>query len=179
MADQSFEIFVHGQGTKPVIAPVIPTDTLKEVLIRVAVIEEGGNDLLVFVGECDEALAEPRDTEDGRDEHNPIDVSLTLELLELERHRHVHCHRCRHVVATVNYGAKTKHRRFSPATTIGVVTQWARNKFDLDPAAAAEYVLRLCNSIEQPRPDKHLGELVEAPGCSICFDLVNEVTPQG
>ena len=91
----------------------------------------------------------------------------------------MHFHRCRHAEVEVNFGAKTKRRKFSPATTIGVVTQWARRKFHLDAAAASEYVLRLCNSTEQPRSDKHLGELVAPPTCFICFDLVAEVTPQG
>ena len=119
-------------------------------------------------------MSEPDETEDGEDEHAPVDVTLTLEVLELKRHRHMHVHRCRHVAVEVNFSGRTKRRKFSPAATIGVVTQWARKKFQLDPAAAAEYVLQLCSSTEQPRPDEHLGELVEPPKCSICFDLVKE-----
>jgi hypothetical protein len=78
----------------------------------------------------------------------------------------------------VNFGTQTKHRRFAPSATIGVVTRWARKKLRLDPAAAAEYVLQLCKTNERPRPDKTLGELV-ATTCGLCFDLVKEVTPQG
>ena len=78
----------------------------------------------------------------------------------------------------VNFGGRTKSRKFSPATTISVVTRWARKKLKLDEAAAAEYVLRLCGTNDQPRPDRHLGELVDRT-CSLCFDLVKEVTPQG
>ena len=37
---------------------------------------------------------------------------------------------------------------------------------------------RLVVSPAQPRPDKHLGELVGST-CSLCFDFVKEVTPQG
>jgi hypothetical protein len=62
---------------------------------------------------------------------------------------------------------------------VGTVAEWARKKFHLDAATAHEYVLQLCNTTDQPRPDKHLGELVDAPQCSICFNLVKEVTPQG
>ncbi|MGB8840128.1 MAG: hypothetical protein WCC64_03570, partial [Aliidongia sp.] len=95
-------------------------------------------------------------------------------------HRHVHCHHCWHVVVEVNFGGKTKRHKFSPATTIAVVTEWARKKFpNLDAAAAAEYVLQICGTTAQPRSDEHLGELVAAATCSICFDLVKEVTPQG
>ena len=61
----------------------------------------------------------------------------------------------------------------------GLVTQWARKKFDLDPAAGADYVLHICDTTKQPRPSEHLGELVEPPVCSICFKLVKEITPQG
>jgi len=179
MANHELELFIHGQGLKPLVVAASPEDTLGDVLIRAGVIKDIHSDLLVFVGESQEALNEPDDVEDGADQHAPVDVKLTLEALDLKRHRHVHCHRCRHVKVEVNFGDKTKRRNFSPATTIAVVTQWARKKFRLDPAAAAEYVLRLCKSNDQPRPDKHLGELVEAPKCSICFDLVKEVTPQG
>jgi hypothetical protein len=79
----------------------------------------------------------------------------------------------------VNFGGKTKQRRFSPATTIAVVTAWARKKFKLDPVAASEYRLQICTTTNTPRDDVHLGELVEAPKCAICFDLVKEITPQG
>lgn len=179
MEKQELEHFVHAEGTKPTVVVGVPDDKLWDVLIRTEIIREGQDNIFVFVGECDEALREPDHVEDGVDEHAPVDVSLSLVMLELHRHRHVHCHRCRHVAVEVHFGGKTKAHRFSPATTINVVTQWARRKFQLDAAAAAEYVLQLCNSTDQPRSDKHLGELVNAPKCSICFDLVKEVTPQG
>ncbi len=180
MKSHEIEHFHHGQGIKPKVATAALGDTLREVLIRVEMIEDGKDGIFVFVGECEEALKEPAEVEDGVDEHEPVDIDLTLEVLEIHRHRHVHCHHCRHVVVEVNFGGKTKRHRFSPATTIGVVTQWARKKFpNLDPAAAAEYVLQICGTTTQPRSDEHLGELVAATTCSICFDLVKEVTPQG
>src|SRR5271157_1459136 len=179
MADQELELFVHGQGAKPKVVAAAPGDVLRDVLIRSEIIKADQNDILVFVGECEEALTEPDETENGADEHAPVDVTLTVEILELKRHRHVHIHRCRHVAVEVNFGGKTKRRRFSPAATIEIVTQWARRKFHLDAAAAAEYVLQLCKTTKQPRSDEHLGELVEPPKCAICFDLVKEITPQG
>ena len=122
--------------------------------------QQGQDDILVFVGECEDALHAPADVEDGADEHDPVDANLTLERLALHRHRHVHCHRCRRVGVDVNFGGRTRRRKFSPATTVSVVTRWARKALRLDDAAAAEYVLRLCGTNDQPRPDKHLGELV-------------------
>ncbi len=179
MVKQELELFIHGQGMKPMVIVAAPSDTLREVLVRTDVFKEKNQDILVFVGECEEALKEPDDIEDSADEHSPVDIRLTVEVLELERHRHIHLHRCRHIAVEVNCGEKSIRRKFSPAATIGVVTQWAHRKFRLDPAAAAEYVLQLCDNTEQPRSDKHLGELVAAPVCSICFDLVKEITPQG
>ncbi len=179
MEKQEFELFVHVQGDKPKVVKAALGDILADVLARSGTAGDGRDGMLVFVGECKEALKEPHNIDDGEDSHQPVDVTLTLEVLEVHRHRHVHCHKCRQVVAEVNFGGKTARRKFSPATTVEVVTQWARRKFRLDPAAAAEYVLQLCGTTKQPRPDVHLGELVTAPTCSLCFDLVKEVTPQG
>lgn len=179
MVDQELELFVHGQGRKPQVVRAAAHEILKAVLIRVGLLKEGEDDVLVFVGESEEALTEPDEVEDGIDQHAPVDVLLTVEILELRRHHHVHIHKCRHVAVEVNFNGRTKRHRFSPATTIGVVTRWARKKFKLDDAAGAEYVLQVCKSTKQPRSDEHLGELVEPPVCSICFDLVKEITPQG
>jgi len=173
------EHFLHAQGAAPKAVKGLAGETLREVLVRVEVIEKDADGLHVFIGEWDEALREPHEVEDGEDTHCPADLDLTLEVLELHRHRHVHCHRCRHVGVEVHFGGQTKRHRFSPAATVEVATEWARRKFRLDPSSAAEYVLQLCNSSEQPRGDVHLGELVKAPNCGLCFDLVKEVTPQG
>jgi hypothetical protein len=180
MENQEIEHFVHAEGIKPKVSIGAPEETLRAVLIRVEALPEGPDKFLVFVGECEEALTEAADVDNGADEHTPVDTDMTLAVLEIRRHRHVHVHRCRHVAVEVNFMGETKRHRFSPATTIAVVTQWARKKFPkLDPAAASEYVLRICNSQTVPRPEEHLGELVKAPNCSICFDLVKEITPQG
>ena len=49
----------------------------------------------------------------------------------------------------------------------------------LDPAAASEFVLQLSGTTDQPRPSQHLGELVEGGECTLSFELVKEMTPQG
>lgn len=178
MENEEIELFAHGEGGRPRVVPARRAETLRTVLGRFEEVG-GGDEILVFVGECEEALAEGDEVEDGADGHAPVDIDLTVEVLEIERHRHIHCHRCRHVAVEVNFGGAAKRHRFSPATTVGVAARWARRKFRLDPASAAEYVLQLCNSTTQPRAGEHLGELVKAPMCSICFDLVKEITPQG
>ena len=179
MAGEAIELFIHSQGAKPKVAVAGPHEVLRDVLVRTEVITEGQEELLVFVSEWEEALAEPDEVENGEDTHVPVDFSLTIEALELHRHRHVHVHKCRRVAVEVHFNGGTKRHRFSPATTIAVVTQWARKKFKLDPAAGAEYVLHICDTTTQPRPSEHLGELVEPPVCAICFKLVKEITPQG
>jgi hypothetical protein len=177
--DQQVEYFLHGQGTKPKAAFAASGDILREVLIRLEIIREEPDGFQVFVGECAEALREPGEVDNGADEHAPVDIDLTLAVLEIHRHRHVHVHRCRHVALEVNFGKETKRHRFSPNTTVGVATEWARRKFHLDPAVASEYVFQLCGSLTQPRSTEHLGDLVDGTTCSICFDLVKELTPKG
>jgi hypothetical protein len=179
MAGDEIELFIHSQGEKPRVAVAGPREVLREVLVRAEVITEDQEELLVFVGEWEEALEEPVEIENGEDGHVPVDLTLTIEALELHRHRHVHVHRCKRVAVEVHFNGDTKRHRFSPATTIAVVTRWARKKFKLDPAAGAEYVLHICDTSKQPRPSEHLGELVEAHVCAICFKLVKEITPQG
>jgi hypothetical protein len=178
MEQEQMEIFVHAAGMKPGVVEAAASERLQDVLVRAGAFTDDGSPL-VFVGECDEALQEADEIEDSVDQHFPVDPTRTLHEVDLRRHRHVHVHRCRHAAAEVNFLGKTKRHRFSPATTVAVATAWARKKFHLDPATAAEYVLQLCNSTDQPRADKHLGELVSAAQCALCFDLVKEVTPQG
>jgi hypothetical protein len=179
VSNNEFEVFVHAQGAKPKLVMASPAEPLKEVLARAGISLGGTEPMLVFVGECLEALQESIAVDNGEDGHSPVDPSFSVEQLRLREHKHIHCHRCRHVAVEVNYSSRTKHHRFSPATTIAVVTKWALKKFDLTDAAAADYVLQICHSKQVPRPNEHLGELVHAPDCRVCFDLVKEVTPQG
>jgi len=126
------------------------------------------------------ALEEDVGTDNGCDIHEAIDINRTVEVLQVYRHRHVHRHHCRRIAVEIHFLGETKRHRFSPPTTIEVVTAWARKKFpNLDEAAASEYVLEICDTKIQPRADEHLGEVVKHGECSICFNLVNEVTPQG
>ncbi len=178
MENEDLEIFVHAGGTSSVVRAA-DGETLREVLIRAEIIEKGKDELLVFVGECEEALAEPDDTDDGADQHEPVDIGLTVEVLELRRHRHVHYHHCRRIAVEASFGTKAKKHKFSPAATIEVVTRWARKKLLANDAAASEYVLQICGTKTQPRSDQHLSQVVTDATCSICFELVPEVNPQG
>lgn len=179
MNDSGLQVFLHAQGAKPRAIMATGGETLRELLARADIKLDGAEMPFAFIGECEEALGEALEIEDGVDEHAPVAIELTLETVDLKRHRHVHVHHCKRVAVDVHFGGKTKHHKFSPATTVETATKWATTKLRLDPAAAAEYVLQFCDSTDQPRPDKHLGELVDGASCALCFDLVKEVTPQG
>lgn len=171
------ELFLHCQDAKPLVVDASLEEKLLDVLVRAGVVDERQNDVHVFVGECDEALRKPDDTEDRGDDHGPVDLTLPIDKLD-PQHRHIHCYVCKYVDVDVNFGNRTEQRKFSPATTVGIATTWACRKFRLDGAAASDFVLRRCDTGEQPRPDKFLGELVQK-SCSLCFNLAKELTPQG
>src|ERR1051326_1175889 len=113
---QETELFLHGQGAKPRSILAAMNEPLHETLARVGVLKENAGEIFVFLGECEEALGEPDEVEDGCDTHAPVDINLTVEVLEIERHRHVHCHTCRHVGVDVTFNGKTKRHKFSPST---------------------------------------------------------------
>jgi hypothetical protein len=117
MEHQEIEYFVHAPGGKPKVVVAAAGDTLRDVLIRLEVIRDGPNGLHIVVGECVEALGETDEVEDGADGHAPVDIDLTLEVLEIRRHRHVHVDRCSHVAVGVNFGKDARRHRFSPNTT--------------------------------------------------------------
>ncbi len=178
MESELVEIFVHAKGRSQVVQ-ASPDETLREVLVRVEVLGTSEQDVVIFVGECTEALDEPDDVDGGEDAQAPADIDLTIEVLDLKRHRHVHHHPCRRIAVKVNFGEKTKGYSFSPAATVKTVTVWACKKFHIDAASTSEYVLQFCETTNQPRTDLHLSQLPEATKCNLCFDLVPEVTPQG
>ena len=173
MEVEQFEIFVH-LGGRPQVTLASMEETLKDVLTRVGALP--GPDEYVFVGESVEALHRP-DAES--DEHEPADIELTLSLLKLGSLKHVHAKTVRRVEVVVNFNGQHKQRRFSPATTVATVTTWAKERFKIDPGAGADYVLAIKATGFQPRPDKHLGELIQPGAHALEFDLVKEVTPQG
>ena len=89
MQNDEMELFVHGQSAKPKVIVAAPGEILRDVLIRAEFIT-GDGDILVFVGECEEALHEPDDVENGSDQHEPVDASLTIEVLEIKHHNPIH-----------------------------------------------------------------------------------------
>lgn len=179
MDEPRMEVFLHRRGQKPEMVAGEETESLRGLLARNGV-NIGDED--VFVGECEDALrdfGEGEAEDDLEDEHAAANIDCTLKELDLRGRRHIHVSACRRIAVTAEFGRKTKRRRFSPAATIAAVTEWAKRVLNLDRKAAEEYVLQLCNSTIQPRPDQHLGEIVDGDACAVCFDLVKEITPQG
>lgn len=189
MEGEDIELFLHRQGSRAEVLVGKDQESLRTALARSAAAKDDGNQdkdkWFVFVGESEDALAlretDDDDGDEGEDRHEPVDLDRSLADLDLRKHRHVHITRCKRIAVEVHFGGKTARRKFSPATTVGVVAEWARRrrKFKLDPASAAEYVLQICSSQTRPRSDEHLGELVDGRTCALCFDLVKEQTPQG
>ncbi|MGH7618152.1 MAG: hypothetical protein ACREPM_13060, partial [Gemmatimonadaceae bacterium] len=81
----------------------------------------------------------------------------------------------------VFFNGRTIERQFPPAATIGKVTHWAVGKkgFNLDAADAVEHVLQISGSTQRPDEDEHLGTLVNAPTCTVSFDLVPKQRVEG
>jgi hypothetical protein len=81
--------------------------------------------------------------------------------------------------ASAAAATSTARRRFSPAATVGTATSWAHHRFKITDTDKVNFVLQVCDSDRRPRPDEHLGELVHAPDCKLCFDLVPEQKIEG
>lgn len=172
MQNVSIDLFVHGSGRPQLVAAELG-EVLRDVLARHHALPE--NEVFVFVGESEDALVE---VDDDEDHHEPVDINLTVEALELHKHRHVHIHAAKRIEVTVYFNGQHS-RRFSPATTVATVTQWAKNRFHIDPAGGDDLVLQLRPDGVEPRQDQHLGELVALGQHTLVFDLVREITPQG
>jgi len=173
MNNDAIEFFLHGSG-KPQALSAPEGETLKAVLTRLDALPRG--DEVVFIGECDDAVHKP---DDGEDSHIPADVEATLHALRVRELRHVSTRAVRRIEVGVHFNGKERKRKFSPATTVATVLAWAKKRFEIDPAAGADYVLALRPAGAHPRPEEHLGELLEPGSKSLEFDLVREITPQG
>lgn len=176
--NHDIDLFIHREGMPPKAVRASGGEPLTEALKRAGLELRPG--LLVFVGQPPSAVAQPDvDVDDAQDAHEPADPASTLAGLGIHRSGHVHCHVCRHVAVTVHYKQHEARRRFSPATTVAAVTAWARHRFKLTDADAETLILQVCDSDRRPRQEEHLGELVHAPDCRLCFDLVPDKRIEG
>ncbi|MHB1926163.1 MAG: hypothetical protein ACYCRD_02720 [Leptospirillum sp.] len=113
------------------------------------------------------------------DQDEPLNDSMTLDLLVGKHGVHMHAHRCRRVVVKVTYSGRTVEHTFGPGTTVGSVKRWAASDLGISKEDAAELILQIAGSHEQPDVDVHIGSLTFCPACSIIFDLVPNARIQG
>jgi hypothetical protein len=130
---QDIEIFVQAEGRHTISLIQVKQDAATEALAAAAIVQEAypvadGHAYLVSLEEADELLT-------------PGVMPTTAGTGHRSR---VHLPRCRKIQVTVSFNGQEKSRAFSPAATIGRVTQWAVGKrsFDLDDIDAAEHVCR-------------------------------------
>lgn len=168
----SFEIYLHGKGM-PLIVMANGADTLHSLLAGADALP--ASDEFVFIGESHNEIV----AGETEDRHHPANIGCTLIDLGLGRHGHVHTRAVHRVHVEVRFNGQAVEHRFSPATTVERVTNWAKRGLGLDPHASADLVLVQEPAKTQPRPNQHLGELLERREHSLTFDLVREITPQG
>ena len=170
---ETIEIFIHPAGGKPQIATVEASDTIAQALAKAGITVAPDDHLFVAGSDDDNAEVVGEDDQD-----EPVPHSTRIGDAGLTRHSHVHCHRCRRIEVTVRKD-DSKTRKFAPTARVARVRRWALKAFGLSGQAASDFVLQLCDSDIRPRPNQHLSELTQPGMCSICFELVKEITPQG
>jgi len=174
MTTDNFEVFIYPAGGKPVTATANPTDTIAQVLAQAGITPAPGEHL--FIGEAVDDGADVVGDDDADEPHAP---HTTVADTKLRHHGHIHCHPCHRIEVTVNFNGPPKSRKFAPSARVARVRRWALKAYDLTGPAASDFMLQICQSDQRPRLTQHLSELVKSGTCSICFDLVKEVTPQG
>ncbi len=113
------------------------------------------------------------------DQENPLEDAATLESLAGKHGVRLHVHRCRHVAVRVTYSCRTVEDAFGPGATIGTVKRLAAKELGITKEDAAELILQIAGTQEQPDVDAHIGTLATCPVCAVAFDLVPSRRIQG
>ena len=163
------ELFLQGEGLREITLVKVPYQGTVQDIVEVA---------------RSHGLNTPNDVEvlvllENTDE--PLSLDLKIEAAGITHRSRVHVHQCRRVDVMVNYNADHKAETFPPSTTVARVKKWVVSKhgFDLSDIDASEHLLQLCNSTARPDEDIHIGTLVDAPACGLCFDLVAKQRIEG
>ena len=167
---EPIEIFLQGEGIRDIVLVRVPaTGTVGDILVaaRGHGLPADADDIMavVLLEDADEAL-EP---------------GTTLAASGIVHRGRVHVHRCRRVAVTVTYNGRQIERGFAPSATMRRVKKWVDGPhgFDLHGVDATEHLLQRCNSAERPDEDAHIGALVKAGQCALCFDLVAKRRVEG
>lgn len=113
------------------------------------------------------------------DQDEPLSDGVTVESLSGKHGVRLHIHRCRRVSVRVAYSGRVVEHVFGPGRTIGAVKKSTAKEFGISKEDAAELILQIAGTHEQPDLDVHIGTLAACPTCSISFDLVPNPRIQG
>jgi hypothetical protein len=158
-------VFLQGEGVKDVVRLQLePRSTALDVKSACASLGDQSNgEAAVFLENSDAPLAD----------------SATVESLAGKYGVRLHVHRCRRVGVKVAYSGRTVERVFGPGHTVGSVKNWAAKELGIPKEDAAELILQIAGTKDQPDVDVHIGTLVTCPACAIAFDLVPNPRIQG
>ena len=113
------------------------------------------------------------------DQDKPLGDAVTVESLVGKHGVRLHVHRCRRVTVKVTYSGRVVEHVFGPGRTVGVVKTWAAKELGIPKEDAAELILQIAGTNEQPDVDVHIGTLTARPSCALAFDLVPNPRIQG
>jgi len=161
----NINVFLQGEGIKDIVRLQLePQSTALDV--KRACASHGvqvNGETLVFLEDQDEPLAD----------------AVTVESLAGEHGVRLHVHRCRRVGVKVTYSGRVVEHVFGPGKTVGAVKKWAAKELGIPKEDAAELILQIAGTHDQPDVDAHIGTLVACPACAIAFDLVPNPRIQG
>jgi hypothetical protein len=153
-------VFLQGEGIKDVVRLQFePTATALDVK-RAA---HANGEAAVFLEDQDE----------------PLGDAVTVESLAGKHGVRLHVHRCRRVAVKVTYSGRVVEHVFGPGRTVGAVKKWAAKEVGIPKEDAAELILQIAGTPEQPDVDVHIGTLAACPPCALAFDLVPNPRIQG
>ena len=158
-------VFLQGEGIKDIVRLQLePESTALDV--KRACASHGvqvNGEAAVFTEDQDEALAD----------------AVTVGSLAGKHGARLHVHRCRRVSVTVSYSGRVGERGFGPGRTVGAVKKWAAQELGISKEDAAELILQIAGTHDQPDVDVHIGTLATCPACALSFDLVPNPRIQG
>lgn len=158
-------VFLQGEGVKDVVRLQLEPQSTCLDLKRACASHgfQSNGEAAVFLEDQDEPLAD----------------AVTVESVAGKHGVRLHLHRCRRVGVKVTYSGRVVEHVFGPGTTVGTVKKWAAREFGILKEDAAELILQIVATHDQPDVDVHIGTLAACPACAIAFDLVPNPRIQG
>lgn len=168
---EEFSVFVFLTGQPAVSVKACADHTLKAVLARAGVAEQG--ELAAFLPRDEHG----KDDDEGDDEeHAGEHLHKTLGTLGIGRGGRIVCSTCRWVAVSVHYQNETLEHRFRPSARVGRVLRWVTNKLRLNAEEYDVIKLKLSGGTDALRNDVRLAELLHGHTCSLGLELI--LTPR-